>query len=110
MNTKYLLTELEDKIIDTISAYVRNVPRPYGAVMSGGFDSGLLCALTKPDYLFRVKFPYGTTFDESRYADAILKHLELEGKITEIEITPENFKENFADAVKVMGEPTSHFS
>jgi asparagine synthase (glutamine-hydrolysing) len=106
----YLLAELEDRIIDTVTSYVAEVPRPFGAVMSGGFDSGLLCALTKPDYLFRVKFSYGTKFDESRYADAILKHLGMEGKMTEIEITPENFKENFEDAVKVMGEPTTHFS
>ena len=110
MKDKYLLAELEDKIIDTVNSYVIKVPRPFGAVMSGGFDSGLLCALTKPDYLFRVKFPYGTKFDESIYADAILKHLGMEGKMTEIEITSENFKENFEPAVKVMGETTTHFS
>lgn len=110
MNTKYLLAELEDKIVDQITSYVANVPRPLGAVMSGGFDSGLLCALTKPDYVFRVKFPYGNKFDETRYADAILKHLGMENKMTEIVITEENFKANFENAVKVMSEVTTHFS
>lgn len=108
MNEKYLLAELEDRIIDTVTEYVSKVPRPFGAVISGGFDSGLLAALTKPDYAFRVKFPYGTKFDETRYANAIAKHLGL--NIVEIEITPENYKENFEEAVKAMGEVTTHFS
>jgi asparagine synthase (glutamine-hydrolysing) len=108
MRTKYLLAELEDKIIDTVTNYVARVPRPFGIVLSGGFDSGLLAALTKPNFAYRVKFPYGTKFDESIYADAISKHLSL--PIKEIVITKENFQENFTEAVKVMGEPTTHFS
>jgi asparagine synthase (glutamine-hydrolysing) len=107
---KYLLGELEDKILDTVSSYVKNVPKPYGLVFSGGFDSGLLAAITQPKKLFRVVFPYGTKFDESRYANAIVKHLGIESKVVEIEITAQEFKLNFEDAVKAMGEVTTHFS
>jgi asparagine synthase (glutamine-hydrolysing) len=106
---QYLLQELEAKIIDTVGSYIeQNVERPFGILLSGGYDSGLLAALTKPDFAYRVKFPYGTVFDESRYAEAIGTHLDI--PITEVVITPENFKENFKEAVKVMGEPTTHFS
>jgi asparagine synthase (glutamine-hydrolysing) len=107
---KYLLGELEDKILDQVSSYVKDVPKPYGLVFSGGFDSGLLAAITQPKKLFRVVFPYGTKFDESRYANAIVKHLGIESKLVEIEITTQDFKLNFEDAVKAMGEVTTHFS
>jgi asparagine synthase (glutamine-hydrolysing) len=107
---KYLLGELEDKILDTVSSYVKDTPKPYGLVFSGGFDSGLLAAITQPKKLFRVVFPYGTKFDESRYANAIVKHLGIESKVVEIEITAQDFKLNFEDAVKAMGEVTTHFS
>ena len=109
-NEGFLLAQLEDKIWDTVTNYTSKVPTPHGAVMSGGFDSGLLCAITRPSDLFRMKFPYGTRFDESRYADAVLNHLGMKDRMTEIEITPKNFQENFEPAVKVMGEVTPHFS
>lgn len=105
---KFILDSLEDKILDTVNSYVETVPRPFGAVVSGGFDSGLLAAITEPAYAVRLKFPYGILFDESRYADAISKHLEL--PINEIVITPQVFKDNFKDAVKAMGRVTTHFS
>ncbi len=109
LKTKYILAELEDKIVDTVTSYInKNVPRPFGLLLSGGFDSGLLAALTKPDYCYRIKFPYGNLFDESRYADAVANHLGL--NITEVEINPKHFKINFKKAIKVMGETTTHFS
>lgn len=106
--TNYLISELEDKIRDTVSAYMKDVPRPFGLVLSGGFDSGLLAALTKPDYVYRLNFPYGSKFDESHYAHAIANHLGLE--LEELEITPKIFKENFEPAVKTWGKATHHFS
>lgn len=108
MNIKYQLDELEERIIDTVSSYMAKVPRTFGVLLSGGYDSGLLAALTKPDFAYRMKFPYGVKFDESRYAEAIAKHLGIE--LHEIEVTPENFRGSFEAAVKVMGEPTTHFS
>lgn len=107
--TKYLTDQLEDRIFDTVGNYVaENVPRPFGIVLSGGFDSGLLAAITKPDYAFRVHFPYGSKFDESRYADAIAEKLDLE--VYELEITPERYKKAFEPAIKTWGQVTGHFS
>lgn len=108
MRDRYLLSELEDKLIDTISDYVSKIKKPYSIVISGGFDSGFLAAVTKPVRGYRIKFPYGTKFDESRYAEAVGKHLDL--PIEEIVITPELFRENFEAAVKTYGKVTTHFS
>lgn len=106
---QYLLDELEDKILDTVSSYLqKNKLEHYDIVLSGGFDSGLLAAMTKPWRGFRIKFPYGSRFDETRYAEAVSKHLNL--TLIDIEVTPEMFKENFEEAVKVYGEVTHHFS
>jgi len=105
----YAIDELEEKILSTVGDYVAKIPRPFGLLLSGGFDSGLLAAITKPDYSFRVRFPYGPRYDESRYSDAIIKHLGLRN-VRDITITPELFKENFEAAVRVMGETTTHFS
>lgn len=107
----YDLAVLEDKIIDQVSSIVNGVQRPFGLLLSGGFDSGLLAALTRPDYLFSIRFTgYGSYYDEGRYADAIAEHLGLSDKLIKIEISEENFKENAPKAIKVMGEPVSHFS
>ncbi len=107
---EFYIAELEDKILDTVYLNTKDIPRPWGVLLSGGFDSGLLAALLKPDYIFRVKFPYGTQYDESRYANAILEHLNLDAEGFELIMTKELFEENFKDAVKAMGEPTTHFS
>jgi asparagine synthase (glutamine-hydrolysing) len=107
---EYYIAELEDKILDTVYLNTKDIPRPWGVLLSGGFDSGLLAALLKPDYIFRVKFPYGTQYDESRYAEAIIEHLKLDYEGFELIMTKELFEENFNDAVRTMGEPTTHFS
>ena len=106
----YLIAELEDKILQTIYEYVENVPRPFGLLLSGGFDSGLLAAVTKPDFVFTVRFPYGVKYDESRYADAIIDHLGLRAKTTVLIPRKEDFEENAAEAIKAVGKPITHFS
>lgn len=106
---QYLLDELECKILDTVSSYIEEHKlQNYSILLSGGFDSGLLAAITEPKQAFRIKFPYGTLFDETRYAKVISKHLNI--KLNEYTITPEIFKQNFEEAVKVYGEVTTHFS
>lgn len=107
MNDKYLLSELEDRIIDTVTNNAKDI-KNYSILLSGGFDSGLLAAITKPSRAYRIKFSYNTRFDESRYAEAISKHLNL--PINGIEVNEDNFKTYFEEAVKVNGEVTTHFS
>ena len=111
LNDTYHLAQLEDKILDTVSNYVQyNVPRPFGLLLSGGFDSGLLAALTKPDFIFTVRFSQRGAHDESRYADAIIDHLHLRSKTTVIEITKETLQDSAVEAIHAMGKPISHFS
>lgn len=110
-NDNFQIAQLEDKILDTVYGYVQhNVPRPFGLLLSGGFDSGLLAAITKPDFIFSIRFSHGVAYDESRYADAIIDHLHLRAKTNIIEITKEDFIANAPAAIKAMGEPVSHFS
>lgn len=107
----FYLAQLEDRIIENVSHYVsKHVPRPFGVLLSGGFDSGLLAALSKPDFVFTVQFQEGVAYDESRYADAIIEHLHLGAKTNIIQITKENFIANAPAAIKAMGEPVPHFS
>ncbi len=105
----YYLAELEDKIIERVYEGTRNIPRPWGLVLSGGFDSGLLAALTKPDYIYSVSFPYGPKYDEGRYRDAIIKHLDLK-PVHIITFRQDDFLPNLKEGLKIMGETTTHFS
>lgn len=104
----YYLSELEDKILETVWKATKDLPRPFGLILSGGFDSGLLAALTKPDYTFSISFPYGPKYDEGIYRDAIVKHLGLQNTI--IEFKQEDFLSNLEEGVKILGETTTHFS
>lgn len=105
----YYIAELEDKILETIFNYMKDIPRPYSLVLSGGFDSGLLAALLKPEFVYSINFPYGPRYDESRYRDAIIKHLDLKN-VTIITFTKKEFLPNLREAVKIMEKPVSHFS
>lgn len=106
----YYLGELEDKLLETVNDYVHKVPRPFGILLSGGLDSGLLAAITRPDYVYTIRFTEYSKYDESRYADSIIKHLGILERTTFITPTREDFSANFQEAVRAMGEPVSHFS
>lgn len=106
---KYLLSELEDNIFDTVTSYINEhelIEAP--VILSGGFDSGLLAAITGSKRGYRMRFEYGSKFDETKYARAIAKHLDIQ--LVEVDITPEIFQQNFEEAVKIWGEVTPHFS
>jgi len=110
MNDKYHIAKLENEIIKTVYDSVKDIPRPFGVLLSGGFDSGLLAALTKPDFVFTVRFDKGPKYDESRYADAIIDHLGLRSKTIVIQPRKEDFDEHAEAAIKAYGKPVSHFS
>ncbi len=48
---------------------------PVGAFLSGGVDSGYLCALLRPEHSFSVGFEAGSKFDEIPKALALAKEL-----------------------------------
>lgn len=107
---QYYIDEIEQKILELVHAAIVDLPRPFSLVLSGGFDSGLLAAITKPDLVYSISFPYGPKYDEGFYRNAIIKHLGLEDKTKVIVFRKDDFLPNLEEAVKIMGEPVSHFS
>ena len=87
---------------------MESVKEPYHILLSGGFDSGLLAAITNPTAGIRVQFSGGIQYDESRYANAVSSHLDID--LFNLPFGKKEFEENFVYAVKAMGEPTTHFS
>lgn len=110
MNDRYHIAKLENEIINTVYGLVKNIPRPFGVFLSGGFDSGLLAALTKPDFVFTVRFNKGPKYDESWYADAIIDYLRLRSRTIVVEVGKSDFEENAEAAIKAYGKPITHFS
>jgi len=106
---QYYIAELENKILEVVYEQTKNIPRPWGLILSGGFDSGLLASITKPDYVYSISFPYGPKYDEGRYRDAIIQNLGIKN-VNVITFKGEDFLPNLKEGVAIMGEPISHFS
>ncbi len=105
MSIKGATSQLEKLLIQEVKK--KKFKRPFGVLLSGGIDSGLLAALTEPDYVFTCRFPYGEKYDEFEYAQMTAKHLGLE----QIVITPtkKDFFKYLPKALKLY-KPTTHFS
>ena len=99
--------KLERLVKESVERTVGSLKRPFGLFLSGGVDSGLLAALSKPDVVFTCRFPYGPQFDEFDSAKATAEHLGLEMVV--VEPTREDFFKYLPDALK-MFEKTTHFS
>ncbi len=84
-----------------------NIKRPFGLLLSGGIDSGLLASLTKPDVVITCRFPYGKKYDEFNDSVKVAKHLGLKQEV--ITITKESFEKKLQYAVNAY-KPTTHFS
>lgn len=102
-----MVTKLEDLIKSEVDRVVSAIPRPFGLFLSGGIDSGLLAALTKPDIVFTCHFPYGEKYDEFEDAKKVAQHLGLKQEV--VLVTKEDFEKYLPEAVKMFG-PTTHFS
>jgi len=48
---------------------------PLGAFLSGGLDSSLITCLARPEVVFSCRFPHGDSYDESRYAALVARHV-----------------------------------
>ena len=99
--------KLERLVRESVERTVGSLKRPFGLFLSGGVDSGLLAALSKPDVVFTCRFPYGPQFDEFDSAEATARHLGLEMVV--VEPTKEDFFRYLPEALK-MFEKTTHFS
>lgn len=97
---------LEYVLRKSVEEVVEGIPRPFGLLLSGGVDSGLLAAWTKPDIVYTARFD-GELFDEFKYSQMVVKHLGLKQKV--IHIKKRDFKKYLKPAVNAF-RPTYHFS
>lgn len=102
-----LTNQLEKLLKESVEKTIANIPRPFGLLLSGGVDSGLLAALAKPDVVFTCKFPFGEKYDEFAHAELVAKHLGIKHEV--IEVTKEDFFKYLPEAL-AMYKPTTHFS
>lgn len=105
------MSKLQDKLEDLVKASVEKsvseIPRPFGLLLSGGVDSGLLAALSKPDMVFTCKFDYGPLFDEYDSARVTAEHLGL--NMITVEPKKEDFLNFLPEALRAFRK-TTHFS
>jgi asparagine synthase (glutamine-hydrolysing) len=81
------LTEL---IVDAIEIRTRNRQEPFGVLVSGGIDSGLIAAISKPDYIYSTTYRgLGKEFSEIEYAESIAN--KIGKKLNIIEPTKREF-------------------
>ena len=98
---------LEKLLKEGVDKSIKNIKRPYALFLSGGLDSSLLAALTKPDLLITCRFPYGKKYDEFNYASRVADYLGIKHEV--IEFTEKDFRKHLPNAVKAH-KPTTHFS
>ena len=66
---------------------IKRIPRPFCLLVSGGVDSGLLAAVSKPDMVATMHMPVeDERFNEFNYAMRVITHLGLEDKFKEIKL------------------------
>ncbi len=68
--------DLTELIVDSIELRTKNRQYPFGALVSGGIDSGLIAAIAKPDFIYSTTYRgLGKEFSEIEYAEAIAKKI-----------------------------------
>lgn len=79
-------------------------------LISGGIDSGILAALSKPDRLFTVRLPFGPMHDEFKDVLKIVRHLGIEDRLIVIDLDISEFDDVMNVAVRVIGRPIPHYN
>jgi len=91
------------KLEKLLKQEIEKIPRPYGIFLSGGIDSGLLAALSKPDFAITITFP---EYSEVKYAESIADHLNIPLSI----IRCSSNKNVLKGAIKIIGKPINSVS
>lgn len=101
-----IMDELEERIRCSVENSLSGVHGPFAILLSGGIDSSLLAAFSRPDIAITCRF-LEPKYDE--FSDS-LKTAEHLGLIQRpVEVTKALFMENIRDAVNAH-RPTTHFS
>jgi asparagine synthetase B (glutamine-hydrolysing) len=84
------------------------IQRPFGVFLSGGMDSGILAALSQPDFLITCTYNEGERFNELKYARMIARDLNI--PLTVVSPRKSKFKDHLEEAVKIIGKPINSIS
>ena len=99
------------KLSDEFLSKLKEEIKPWKGIpvaISGGIDSGILAALSKPEFVVSVRLPGGERYDEIKYAKQVSKSLKLKHII--VEADQKNFNRDMKLAVKAIGRPIPHFN
>ena len=99
--------ELDELLQDAVKLRLR-ADVPWGLYLSGGIDSSLIAALSKPQVAFSIHFPYGARYDELRYAEAMARAVGAEHVV--VRPTREDFEAHLDDLVYHLDQPVGSFS
>jgi len=96
-----------------IKKEITNFKKDFGEVnlmISGGVDSGVLAALSKPEHLFTVHLPFGHMHDEFNDMLRTIYHLGLRDELVVVELNLNEFDDVMKEAVKIIGRPIPHYN
>ena len=104
-----------DKAVDELDELLQDAVRlrlradvPWGLYLSGGIDSSLIAALSRPKVAFSIHFPYGARYDELRYAEVMARAVGAEHVV--VRPTREDFEAHLDDLVYHLDQPVGSFS
>jgi asparagine synthase (glutamine-hydrolysing) len=105
----YFVNQISKLFLDSVKVHCRS-DVPIGAYVSGGLDSGIVasmaCDQTQSAFLgFTGKFSFNETFDESAYARDLAKWRQFD--LYEVDITPEDFRENIRKVIYHLDYPVA---
>ncbi len=99
--------ELDELLQDAVRLRLR-ADVPWGLYLSGGIDSSLIAAMSKPKLAFSIHFPYGARYDELRYAEIVARAVGAEHVV--VRPTREDFEAHLDDLVYHLDQPVGSFS
>lgn len=89
-NEAWIKRELTDLLVDAIELRMKNTAHHYACLVSGGVDSAIVAAISKPEFIYTTTYDqYGDDYSELHYAEMVAKHIRK--KLHVVRPTPEHF-------------------
>lgn len=104
-NEKQLTEELRYLVTDAINIRA-DTDKPYAVNASGGIDSSIIAALSKPKYLFSFIPKNNLISDEERYVEILASKMPGT-ELVKVKNQPDEFLNNFIDMVYMNEGPTT---
>jgi asparagine synthase (glutamine-hydrolysing) len=98
------IKKIKNMVKDAISLRTKT-DLPYGCYVSGGLDSSIIAALSKPKYLFTAAVTEKEYLNEDRYVKLLEKALDT--KVIQVKLEPSQFPKYFVEMVYALDFPTT---